>query len=261
MTWTINEIKEKLTAITDKNDPFIQSLQKDGRAGVQKLLKSWETKLARKNEEERRLENMKKIERELYNEGIDLIAGVDEVGRGPLAGPVVAASVILPKDFSIPRINDSKKLSAKQREQLYEEIMERAIAVGIGVVSNEEIDRLNIYQATQKAMVQAIENLSVTPEFLLIDALEIPVFIPQQKIIKGDEKSISIASASIVAKVYRDRLMAEYSRKYPHFHFEKNAGYGTKEHLEALERYGPCPIHRKSFSPVKEIIGRSPRQN
>jgi len=261
MTWTINEIKEKLTAITDKNDPFIQSLQKDGRAGVQKLLKSWETKLARKNREERRLENMKKIERELYNEGIDLIAGVDEVGRGPLAGPVVAASVILPKDFSIPRINDSKKLSAKQREQLYEEIMERAIAVGIGVVSNEEIDRLNIYQATQKAMVQAIENLSVTPEFLLIDALEIPVFIPQQKIIKGDEKSISIASASIVAKVYRDRLMAEYSRKYPHFHFEKNAGYGTKEHLEALERYGPCPIHRKSFSPVKEIIGRSPRQN
>lgn len=261
MTWTINEIKEKLTAITDKNDPFIQSLQKDGRAGVQKLLKSWETKLARKNEEERRLENMKKFERELYNEGIDLIAGVDEVGRGPLAGPVVAASVILPKDFSIPRINDSKKLSAKQREQLYEEIMERAIAVGIGVVSNEEIDRLNIYQATQKAMVQAIENLPVTPEFLLIDALEIPVFIPQQKIIKGDEKSISIASASIVAKVYRDRLMAEYSRKYPHFHFEKNAGYGTKEHLEALERYGPCPIHRKSFSPVKEIIGRSPRQN
>lgn len=256
MTLTIKEIKEKLETITDENDPFIASLRKDERTGVQKLLQSWQIKMTRREEEQKRLEEMKKIERELWREGISFVAGVDEVGRGPLAGPVVAASVILPEDFSIPHINDSKKLTAKQRENLYEEIINRAIAVGIGVVSSEEIDRLNILRATVKAMVLAIENLSVTPEFLLVDALEIPIFIPQQKIIKGDEKSISIASASIVAKVYRDRLMQAYSREYPHYHFDKNVGYGTKEHLEALERYGPCPIHRKSFSPLKEMVGK-----
>ena len=191
---------------------------------------------------------MKKYERELREQGLSYIAGVDEVGRGPLAGPVVAACVILPEDFFIPQINDSKKLSGKQRDELYDKIMEQAIDVGIGVVSSEEIDRMNILQATIKAMLKAVDSLKITPEFLLIDALEIPALIPQMKIIKGDAKSVSIACASIVAKVYRDRLMEQYSKEYPQYHFAKNAGYGTKEHLEALKKYGPCPLHRKSFS-------------
>ena len=177
-----------------------------------------------------------------------LICGVDEVGRGPFAGPVMAGAVILPKDVRIPYINDSKKLSEKRREELYDVIQEKAIAVGIGTASPQRIDEINILQATYEAMRQAVGKLCVKPEILLVDAVEIPdLEIRQIPIIKGDAKSQSIAAASIIAKVTRDRLMAEYDRLMPEYHFASNKGYGTREHIEALKKYGPTEIHRRSF--------------
>ena len=176
------------------------------------------------------------------------MCGIDEAGRGPLAGPVVAGAVILPKDCKILYINDSKKLSEKKREELYAVIMEQAAATGIGMASPQRIDEINILQATYEAMRQAIQNLSVTPDILLNDAVTIPqVEIPQVPIIKGDEKSISIGAASIIAKVTRDRLMVEYDKIMPEYGFARNKGYGSKEHLEAIRAYGPSPIHRQSF--------------
>ncbi len=176
------------------------------------------------------------------------ICGIDEVGRGPLAGPVVAGAVILPKNCDILYINDSKKLSEKKRNLLYDEIMKKAVAVGVGCVSWERIDEINILQATYEAMRQAIEALSVRPDLLLNDAVTIPgVDIPQVPIIKGDAKSASIGAASIIAKVTRDRMMVEYHSLYPQYGFDANKGYGTKAHIEALQKYGPCPIHRRSF--------------
>lgn len=193
-----------------------------------------------------RLETMCQYEKEY--ETAASICGIDEVGRGPLAGPVTAGAVILPKDCRILYINDSKKLSPKKRELLYEEIMEKAVSVGIGVVSNGVIDEINILQATYEAMRQAIGKLSVIPEVLLNDAVTIPgINLFQVPIIKGDEKSMSIAAASIAAKVTRDRFMTEADQLYPGYHFAKNKGYGTKEHIEALKKLGPCPIHRRSF--------------
>lgn len=178
----------------------------------------------------------------------EYICGIDEVGRGPLAGPVTACAVILPKDCRILYVNDSKKLSEKKRELLYAEIMEKAVSVGIGIVSNGVIDEINILQATYEAMRQAIGKLTVTPEILLNDAVTIPeVSIQQVPIIKGDAKSMSIAAASIVAKVTRDHLMEDMDKLYPFYHFAKNKGYGTKEHMEALQKLGPCPIHRRTF--------------
>ena len=197
---------------------------------------------------------MKKYENEARKQGFNLIAGIDEVGRGPLAGPVVAAAVILPEDAFIPGLNDSKKLSAKKREQLANEIQKLAIAVGIGVISAQEIDQTNIYLSAKKAMTVAVNELSVFPDYLLIDAMEIISPVTQRSIIKGDALSVSIASASIVAKVYRDRLMTDYSKQYPYYQFEKNMGYGTKDHLEGLKNHGPSPLHRKTFSPIKEMI-------
>ena len=176
------------------------------------------------------------------------ICGIDEVGRGPFAGPVVAGAVILPSDCNILYINDSKKLSAAKREELYDEIMERAIAVGLGVVSPQVIDEINILQATYEAMRIAIKNLSVKPDILLNDAVKIPkVDIPQVSIIKGDAKSVSIAAASIVAKVTRDRMMVEYDKIYPEYNFADNKGYGSEKHREALKKFGPTPIHRNTF--------------
>ncbi len=196
---------------------------------------------------------MKKFETELYNNGVNLIAGIDEVGRGPLVGPVVTAAVILPKDFYDERINDSKKLTEKKRELLYDIIMENAIAVGIGMSSPKVIDEINILNATKKAMIEAVNNLTVKPEHLLIDALKLDINIPQTSIIKGDAKSESIAAASIIAKVTRDRMMIELDKKYPMYDFKHNKGYGTKKHIEALYEYGPISEHRKSFAPVSEI--------
>ena len=189
-----------------------------------------------------------KFEKEEENLGHFLIAGMDEVGRGPLAGPVVAGAVILPKDCDILYLNDSKKLSAKKREELYDIIMERAVGVGIGVVSPQRIDEINILQATYEAMRQAIEALPVQPDLLLNDAVTIPqVSIRQVPIIKGDAKSISIAAASIVAKVTRDRMMVDYDEILPGYDFASNKGYGSAAHIEALQKQGPSPIHRKSF--------------
>ena len=196
---------------------------------------------------------MLEIENGLYEEGYKLIAGVDEAGRGPLAGPVVAGAVILPKDCDILYINDSKQLSEKKREELYDVIMEKAVAVGVGIATPQRIDEINILQATYEAMRQAIENLCVTPDILLNDAVTIPqVSIKQVPIIKGDAKSISIGAASIIAKVTRDRMMKEYANIYPEYGFEGHKGYGCASHIDAIKQYGPSPIHRRTF--IKNFV-------
>ena len=194
---------------------------------------------------------MKEFETELYNNGINFIAGIDEVGRGPLVGPVVTAAVILPKDFYDERINDSKKLTEKKRELLYDVIMENAISVGIGISNEDVIDEINILNATKRAMLEAVNNLNVKPEHLLIDAVKLNTDIPQTSIIKGDAKSESIAAASIIAKVTRDRMMVEYDKIYPGYDFASNKGYGTAKHIDALKLQGSSPIHRKTF--IKNI--------
>ncbi|MFV0517791.1 MAG: ribonuclease HII [Aminipila sp.] len=208
-----------------------------------------------------RLEEMKKYENALYEQGISYIAGVDEVGRGPLAGPVVTACVVLPSDFNILGVDDSKKISEKKRDELFEKIKDNALAYAIGMADNLTIDEINILEATKKAMEEAVikvdnqlkEKYGKGIEHLLIDALELKnISIKQQGIIKGDATSVSIAAASIVAKVTRDRLMIEYAKEYPHYAFEKNKGYGTKAHYEGIEKVGICPIHRKTF--LKKIL-------
>ena len=197
---------------------------------------------------------MKEYENELYKKGLKYIAGVDEVGRGPLVGPVVTAAVILKEDYYDERINDSKKLTEKKREMLYDVIMENAVSVGIGISSEEVIDEINILEATKKAMKEAINNLNVKPEHVLIDAVKLDIDIPSTSIIKGDAKSQSIAAASIIAKVTRDRMMIELDKKHPEYDFIHNKGYGTKKHIEALYKYGALKEHRKTFEPVASII-------
>lgn len=197
---------------------------------------------------------MKEFENELYENGIKYIAGIDEVGRGPLVGPVVTAAVILPRDFYDERINDSKKLTEKKRELLYDVIMENAVSVGIGISSEDVIDEINILEATKKAMIEAVNNLSVKPEHLLIDAVKLNIDIPQTSIIKGDAKSESIAAASIVAKVTRDRMMIELDKEHPEYDFKHNKGYGTKKHIEAIEKYGILKEHRKTFAPCNKYV-------
>ena len=197
---------------------------------------------------------MKEFENELYESGIKYIAGIDEVGRGRLVGPVVTAAVILPKDFYDERINDSKKLTEKKRELLYDVIMENAVSVGIGISSEDVIDDINILEATKKAMIEAVNNLSVKPEHLLIDAVKLNVDIPQTSIIKGDAKSESIAAASIIAKVTRDRMMIELDKEHPEYDFKHNKGYGTKKHIDAIEKYGILKEHRKTFAPCNKYV-------
>lgn len=198
--------------------------------------------------EAERLEKMKSFEREVLGEDVKFYAGIDEVGRGPLAGPVVAAAVILPRDFNVLGINDSKKLSEKRREELFELIKENAVAYSFGMVDNRIIDEINILQATKLAMKKAIEGLKIKPEHILIDAVKLEdVDIPQTSIIKGDEKSLAVAAASIMAKVTRDHMMEEYSKTYPGYAFEKNKGYGTKAHYDGIAQNGITPIHRKTF--------------
>ena len=200
-----------------------------------------------------RLEGMKLYENK-YSE-LTYICGIDEAGRGPLAGPVVAAACILPKDATILFLNDSKKLSEKRRENLFDEIKAKAFSYGIGIVSEKDIDELNILQATYKAMRIAVSQLSVTPDILLNDAVRIPELdLRQVPIVKGDAKSVSIAAASVLAKVTRDRMMLEYDEQYPGYGFARHKGYGTKAHLEALEKYGVTPIHRRSYRPVFEAM-------
>ncbi len=200
---------------------------------------------------------MREYEEKYWKKGIFFIAGVDEAGRGPLAGPVVAASVIFPDTIEIKDIDDSKKLSPEEREDLYEEIIEKALAIGIGVVDNNVIDKINILQATYTAMLRALNKLDIMPEIVLIDGNPVPNMpIKQENIIKGDSKSISIAAASIIAKVYRDRIMEFYGLEYPEYDFTHNKGYATKKHIEIVYKVGPCEIHRRSFSPIKELFNK-----
>lgn len=235
----------------NKLQMFIEQYKDDSRQGVANLVKRAAKKIDDYNKEIERTYKLSEFERK-YSD-YEFICGIDEVGRGPLAGPVVAGAVILPKDCDILYINDSKKLSAKKREELYEVIMEKAVCAKTAVVSPKVIDEINILQATYEAMRQAIANLSVKPELLLNDAVMIPgVDIKQVPIIKGDAKSISIGAASIMAKVYRDHMMEEYDKVFPGYDFASNKGYGSKEHIEALHRLGPCPIHRCSF--LKNIL-------
>ncbi len=193
-------------------------------------------------------------ERELINKGIKLIAGVDEVGRGPLVGPVVTAAVILPINYQLPGLNDSKKLTEKQREKFYDIIMHDAISVSIGMKSAEIIDEVNIYEATKLAMVDAINGLSIKPEHVLIDAMPLDISIPHTSIIKGDAKSLSIAAASVIAKVTRDRMLIELDKKYPQYNYKKNKGYPTKEHIEAINKYGLIDGYRKTYGPVRDYL-------
>ncbi len=230
---------------------FIDAYKSDERGGVQKLVLLAEKKQQKYLEELARTENLKKYEKEYDN--YLYICGIDEVGRGPLAGPVVAGAVILPKDCDILYINDSKKLSAAKREELYDEIMEKAVSVGLGFVSPERIDEINILQATYEAMRDAISKLDPQPDLLLNDAVTIPgVSVKQVPIIKGDAKSISIGAASIIAKVTRDRLMEEYENMFPGYGFASNKGYGSAEHIKAIKELGPTPIHRQTF--IKNFV-------
>ena len=250
---TIKEVKERLAMIDELDHPLFEELILDGRAGVQAAISKRKRELQKQVDEDLRLEKMLAYEKELYAQGIDLIAGVDEVGRGPLAGPVVAAAVILPKACKIPGLNDSKKIPKSKHKEIYEAVLQNAIAIGIGVKDNHVIDQVNIYEATKLAMMEAIGQLEPQPQHLLIDAMKLDLPIPQTSIIKGDANSLSIAAASIVAKVTRDQMMEDFDREYPGYDFAQNAGYGTANHLAGLDKLGVTPIHRRSFEPVKSM--------
>lgn len=243
----IGVIKEKLKQCEDKELlTFLEQYQADERSGVVALCNQAVKRMAAYEKELARMEEMFTYERQFAS--FTAICGIDEVGRGPLAGPVVAGAVILPKDCDILYLNDSKKLSAKMRDKLYDEIMEKAVAVGIGYASEKRIDEINILNATYEAMREAIEKCGIKPDILLNDAVTIPgVSFKQVPIIKGDAKSASIAAASIVAKVTRDRLMEEMDETYPGYGFASNKGYGSAEHIAALKTIGPCEIHRRTF--------------
>jgi ribonuclease HII len=251
---TIKQIKELLDSDDSIKDEHIVQLKKDSRIGVQRLVQQWEKKKAENQKLFDQFEKMKHYEKEVKLKGFQSIAGVDEVGRGPLAGPVVAAAVILPPSFYLPGLTDSKKLSDRKKTLFYNYIITHAEAIGVGVVQASRIDEINIYEATKEAMGKAIKDLRTEPDYLLVDAMHLEMDIEQQAIIKGDAKSISIAAASVVAKVTRDRMMLALSEQYPQYGFEKNMGYGTAEHLKALNEYGVIEEHRKSFSPVKEQL-------
>lgn len=251
---TIKEIQTQLAGVTDLSSSLFASLAEDERVGVQVAIKKRQREIQADLAEEQRLEAMLTYEKKLYASGLELIAGIDEVGRGPLAGPVVAAAVILPKNCKIKGLNDSKKISKKKHQEIYDQVIEQALAIGLGFKSNQVIDQVNIYEATKLAMKEAVANLQLSPQHLLIDAMQLDLALPQTSIIKGDANSLSIAAASIVAKVTRDRLMRDYDRKFPGYDFAHNAGYGTQAHLEGLKKLGISPIHRHSFEPVKSMI-------
>ncbi|WEV39409.1 ribonuclease HII [Lactobacillus sp. ESL0680] len=248
---TIKEIKELLT--TEVSEAELASLSADPRAGVQKLLSSYyrrKEKLAQKKAD---FLTRMQYEQEFWAKG-QIVAGVDEVGRGPLAGPVVTAAVIIDANFDLLDVNDSKKLTPQKRLELYPKILQEAVSVAVGVKSAQVIDEINIYEADRLAMAQAVMDLDRKPDALLVDAMDVPVDLPQVRLIKGDAKSNSIAAASIVAKVFRDKLMADYGKIYPQYQFDHNSGYGTSAHLAALKEYGPTPIHRKTFAPVSDFF-------
>ena len=244
---SINEIKKEFAQADSESLPeLFRSYEQDGRTGVAGLIVQYQKKLEKLAAERERLEKMRVYEREYRSYG--LVCGIDEAGRGPLAGPVVAGAVILPEDCEILYLNDSKKLSEKKREELYEEIKEKAVAWAVGMASPARIDEINILQATYEAMTQAVSQLTPAPQVALNDAVRIPQLdIMQVPIIKGDAKSVSIAAASIMAKVTRDRLMKEYDAVMPQYGFASHKGYGSAAHIDAIRKYGPSPIHRRSF--------------
>lgn len=244
---SIKEIDSRLKMAEDaEREQLMKVYAPDDRAGVQKLLEKYRKQKEKLLAEKERLAKMRQYEEKYADHAF--ICGIDEVGRGPLAGPVVAGAVILPKECEILYINDSKKLSAAKRDELYDEIMDKAVAVGLGMASPARIDEINILQATYEAMREAVSKLTVRPQILLNDAVTIPqMYIPQVPIIKGDAKSISIAAASIIAKVTRDRLMREYDKVMPEYGFASHKGYGAASHIEAIRKYGPSPIHRATF--------------
>lgn len=248
--YTIKELEAALAA-PEVSEEFLAACREDPRKAAARLVRRYEKAQA----EHARLLKMYAYEHEAWARGHEIVAGVDEAGRGPLAGPVSVAAVILPHDLCLPKLNDSKKLSAKVREELFDEIQEKAIAVGTALIDAQTIDRVNIYQATINGMYEAIFSLQPEPQEVLIDAVPLENLpMASQSIIKGDAKSASIAAASIIAKVTRDRLMDEYDKIYPEYGFAQHKGYGTAQHIEALKKYGPCPIHRRSFEPVRSLV-------
>ncbi|MBS9334720.1 ribonuclease HII [Fructobacillus sp. M1-13] len=253
MTETIAAIKAALKE-AQADDGRLAKWRTDSRSGVQNALKAFDKRLAKEAKQKADFMSRFAFESELWDQGYQAIAGVDEVGRGPLAGPVVAAAVILPADFDAYGVIDSKQLSKKVRDELVTHIKKDAVAYGIGIVSVERIDEVNIYEASREAMKQAVLAMDVPADYLLVDAMVIDLPLPQQKLIKGDARSNSIGAASILAKVTRDALMVAYEKEYPGYGFGQNDGYGTKAHLEGLAKLGPCPIHRKTFAPVKKCL-------
>ncbi len=259
---TVQQIKAWISEQTELSEEILGQLQADERVGVQRLLRAYQRQQLRKQQEQERLEKMWKYEKIGWEQGFQAIAGIDEAGRGPLAGPVVAAAVILPPDFDATGLDDSKRLSSREREELRERIEKEAVAVGIGMVDVAYIDQHNILQATYQAMRIAIQSLPVPADYLLVDAVKIPgISLPQQGIIKGDQLSHSIAAASIVAKTVRDQWMIDAANTYPQYGFDKHMGYGTPEHLAALAKWGASPIHRQSFAPVRDLMKQEPSAN
>lgn len=248
---TLSSLKKQLAAAPSFE--LLTELKSDSRVGVQKLLHSYYVKQQKAAVSEEKFRQRFILEQQYWQE-FPYIAGIDEVGRGPLAGPVVSAAVILPRDFRVLEVNDSKQLTADKRQELFLQIVEGALAIGVGVQSEQVIDEINIYEATRLAMAEAVGNLDIQPNFLFVDAMQVPVDIPQLKLIKGDAKSNSIACASIVAKVLRDRLMNSFAQAYPGYDFANNDGYGTKKHLEGLKKLGVTPIHRQTFEPIKSMV-------
>lgn len=246
---TIKEL-EAVFATGAVSEAFLTACREDSRKAAARLVRRYEKAQA----EHARLLKLYAYEHAAWARGHEIVAGVDEAGRGPLAGPVSVAAVILPHDLCLPKLNDSKKISAKVREELFDEIQEKAIAVGTALIDAQTIDRVNIYQATINGMYEAIFSLRPEPQEVLIDAVPLDRLpMASESIIKGDAKSASIAAASIIAKVTRDRLMDEYDKIYPEYGFAQHKGYGTAQHIEALKKYGPCPIHRRSFEPVRSL--------
>ncbi len=248
--YTIKQVEE-FFAQGQVDADFLAACANDSRKAVGTLLRRYQREQADKE----RVAGLYRYEREFWAKGCELVAGVDEAGRGPLAGPVSVATVILPHDLYLPKINDSKKISAKVREELYDEIMAKALAVKAVFVDAKTIDRVNIYQATINGMYESIFGLEQAADAVLIDAVKLEnLNVPSLSIIKGDAKSASIAAASIIAKVNRDRLMDKYDQEYPQYGFAHHKGYGTAEHIAALRQYGPCPLHRHSFEPIRSMV-------
>ena len=249
----IAEVKELLKE-DNVEVSLIEKLMKDKRKGVQQALNTYFKKKDFENKERLRVEEMYAVESEFYKQGMQYVVGIDEVGRGPLAGPLVVACVILKKDSFFEGLCDSKKIPRKKREELAEKIKKEALDYAILELDNFEIEKYNIYGATKVAMKECIKKLKIKPDFLLIDAMKIENEIKSLSIIKGDDKSVSIAAASVIAKVYRDQKMTDLAKIYPYYDFENNMGYGTKKHLDGLKKYGFCKIHRRDFEPIKTMI-------